>query len=174
MKLMLLGQGKLACQSMVHSKMKKKTEIIYFDPSLNLSERRRFRDGEAWLVNPDHKSSASENFGILKISAVTYQGLFCLGIIEQLQELPNDGFLGDYEEGILFPAALQRAADIFDCAAATIGNEARDVLCLTQVQPRQVEYRMKLLPEEIKEGLKELAAFCRKAVSKGYGVQLWL
>lgn len=150
------------------------TEVIYYDPFIDGTEQSNFRDGEAWLVNPDPASPADENFGILKISASTYEGLFFLGIIEQLQALPHDYLLGAYEEGILYPEALPRAADILERTADSIGNELRDVLCLTQTQPKRVEYRMKIQPGHLREGLRELAMFCRGASLKGYGVQLWL
>lgn len=36
---------------------------IYYDPLLNDKEQDDFRNGEAWMVNPDPNSLAGENFG---------------------------------------------------------------------------------------------------------------
>lgn len=147
---------------------------VYYDPELDDEVQDDFEVGEAVMVNPDPPSLVDENFGTLRISPYTYQGLFEFSIIYMLAKLPNDGWLGQSECGILYPQGLLQAADILECAAKKIDDHVRDVLCSTQISPKQIQYRMKLQPEEVRKGLGELAAFCRSAAEKGYAVQLCL
>lgn len=147
---------------------------VYYDPSLDDEEQEDFEIGAAQMVSPDPKRPMEENLGTLRISPYTYQGIFEFSVISQLDKLPNDGWLGQGECGTLYPQGLLRAADILERAAEKIDDKVRDVWCSTEISPGHIEYRMKLQPEEVRKGLRELAAFCRSASEKGCGVQLCL
>ncbi len=148
-------------------------QIIYYDPQDTERQHSSYRGGEAWWVTPGEHRPVNENFGKLELSPVVYQALL-QGPLEQFQELPHEGILGDYEEGSLLPDTLADAARILRAAADSLGPEEEDVVCAYQVSPGNIDYRMKLPPEEVRSGFRELAGFMDGAREKGCGVQLCL
>ncbi len=66
------------------------------------------RGVSAWWVRPDPDRPWDEHFAELKISEQLYWALWHLGIVDDFEELPNDGWLDAYEDGILFSSGLGR------------------------------------------------------------------
>ena len=149
-------------------------KIIYYNP-----EGPRFQIGfrgssEAWLVVRDPNRSWDENHGVFPISEHLYWSLFHLGIIEDLQELPNNGWLDSYEEGILFNSSLLPASELLHSYAQTVGSEQYNWQCAKQSSPDEIEYRIIVDGKRLQQELIGLADFLREGATRGLDAQLWL
>jgi hypothetical protein len=149
-------------------------KIIYYNsdgPRL----QRGFRGcSEAWLVAHVPNRAWDENHGVFPISEHLYWGLSHLGIIEDLQDLPNEGLLGEHEEGILLASGLIQASELLHGYAQTVGNEQYDWRCTQEFGPDKIDYRIIVDGERLREELIGLAAFLREGATRGLDVQLWL
>jgi len=148
-------------------------QIIYYDPQDTGRHHSSFRGGTACWVLVGEDRPVGENFGELPLSPAVYQALL-RGPLEEFYDLPHDGMLGDYEEGTLLPDALTDAARVLRTAADSIGPNEEEVICAYNAHPGNIDYRMKLPPEEVRSGFRELAGFMEGAREKGYGVELCL
>ncbi len=96
--------------------------IVYFDP---IGPRRQagFRGPtEVSWVAKDPYGVWNRNVAALELSEQLYQALFCLNIVRQLEELPHEHMLTDYEEGILLNAGLLAAAQLLRDVAGQLAE----------------------------------------------------
>jgi hypothetical protein len=130
--------------------------------------------GRAWLVRPEPNRPWDEHFGEFEITEQLYWSLFNLSIIDALEQLPHDGLMGAYEEGVLLASSLNRASEILRERATNLGATDYEWDCGTQIKPVKVQYKIIVEPARLKEELLSLADFVDTAASQGYNVQLWL
>jgi hypothetical protein len=149
-------------------------KTVYYDN--NGPERQQgFRGGgAAWWVRSDPDRVWDEHAAEFSISEPLYWGLFHLGLIDDFGELPHEGLLDAYEEGILRSTALVNAADLLHQRAQDLSPGTYEWRCSTQVSPDKIEYKILVDASALNQDLVALAAFFTEAVSQGFDVQLWL
>lgn len=80
-------------------------KTVYYDSNGPTNQQGFRGGGSAWWVSSEPDRPWDENFAEFALSEHLYSALFHLGVIEGLCELPHDGLLGAYEEGILWTNA---------------------------------------------------------------------
>jgi hypothetical protein len=147
---------------------------IYYD-SNGPSNQPGFRGGgSAWWVRSDPDRPWDENFGEFNISEQLYWAIFHLGIIDDFYDLPHDGLLGAYEEGIVRSSGLGKAAELLRRKAANLIERTYEWDCTEQFSPARIEYKIQVEAATLRQELFNLAEFLTKAESEGFDVQLWL
>lgn len=130
--------------------------------------------GSAWWVSSDPDRPWDEHFAEFSISEGLYWAMFHLGIIDDFGELPYDGLLGAYEEGILRSSGLGNASELLHERAANLMDGTYEWTCSKQFSPDKIEYKIRIDAATLKQELLALTDFLSKAASHGYDVQLWL
>jgi hypothetical protein len=149
-------------------------KTIYYD-SNGPGNQPGFRGGgTAWWVSSDPDRPWDQHFAEFDISEQLYWAIFHLGIIDDFGELPYDGLLGAYEEGILRSAGLENAVELLHHKAEGLTESAYEWDCAKQFSPDKIVYKILVDSATLKQQLLALAHFMSKAASYGYGVQLWL
>ncbi len=149
-------------------------KTVYYD-NHGAGNQQGFRGGgAAWWIRPQPDRAWDEHLAEFSISEQLYWGIFHLGVIDDLYELPYDGLLGAYEEGILKSSGLGNAAELLRRRAENLSAGTYEWVCAKQLSPDQVEYRILVDAEALQEELLALANFLSEAASHGFDVQLWL
>jgi hypothetical protein len=149
-------------------------KTIYYDNN-GPGNQPGFRGGgTAWWVSSDPDRPWDEHFAEFDISEQLYWAIFHLGIIDDFGELPYDGLLGSYEEGILKSSGLGNASDLLRQKAENLVDGTYDWGCAKQFSPDKIEYKIRVDAATLKQELLALADFLSKAASHDYDVQLWL
>jgi|GEM_PF-6613366 len=95
-------------------------KTIYYDNDGPENQAGFRGGGSAWWVRSDPERPWDEHFAVFSISEQLYWAIFHLGIIDAFYELPYDGLLGAYEEGILRSSGLGKAGELVRQKAATL------------------------------------------------------
>ncbi len=149
-------------------------KTIYHDNN-GPSNQPGFRGGgTGWWVSSDPDRPWDEHFAEFSISEQLYWAIFHLGIIDDFGELPYDGLLGSYEEGILRSAGLGNAVELLRHKAEGLTESAYEWGCAKQFSPDKIEYKIRVDAATLKKELLALADFLSNAASQGFDVQLWL
>ncbi len=130
--------------------------------------------GSAWWVSSDPNRPWDEHFAEFDISERLYWAIFHLGVIDDFAELPYDGLLGSYEEGILKSSGLENARELLRQKADALTDGTYEWDCAKQFSPDMVEFKIRVDAATLKQELLALAAFLNEAASRGFDVQLWL
>lgn len=149
-------------------------KTVYYDNHGPRNQQGFRGEGSAWWVRAESDGPWDERFAELDISEELYWALFHLGIIDKFCELPHDGLLGAYEEGVLRAEGLGKAAEVLLHKARNLSSGAHDWSCSELVGPDRIEYRIRVEATSLRRYLIALADFFNEASSKGFDVQLWL
>jgi hypothetical protein len=149
-------------------------KTIYYDNN-GPGNQPGFRGGgSAWWVSSDPDRPWDEHFAEFVISEPLYWAIFHLGIIDDFAELPHDGLLGSYEEGILKSSGLENAVELLRQKAEGLTESTYEWGCAKQFIPDKIEYKIRVDSAKLKQELLDLADFLSTAASQGFDVQLWL
>jgi hypothetical protein len=149
-------------------------KTIYYD-SNGPGNQPGFRGGgTGWWVSSDRNRPWDEHFGEFDISEPLYWAIFHLGLIDDFAELPYDGLLGSYEEGILKSSGLGNAVELLRQKAESLTESTYEWTCSKQFSPNKIEYKIRVDAATLKQELLALADFLSRAASHDYDVQLWL
>ncbi len=149
-------------------------KTVYYDKNGPENQRGFRGGGSAWWVRSEPDRPWDEHFAEFSISEHLYWALFHLGIIDDFYELPYEGLLGAYEEGILASSGLSNASELLRQKAQGIPAGTYEWLCSEQVSPDKIEYKILVDASVLTQDLLALADFVREAASHGFDVQLWL
>jgi hypothetical protein len=149
-------------------------KIVYYDNN-GPKNQQGFRGGaSAWWVRPEPDRPWDEHFAEFNISEQLYWTIFHLGIVDDFYELPYDGLLGAYEEGILKSSGLADASELLQHRAENLIDGTYEWGCAEQISPDEVEYKIRVDAAALKQEILALAYFLSEAASHGFDVQLWL
>ena len=126
------------------------------------------------LRSGTEQPSGEDRSGEFAISEGLYWGLFHLGVVDYFGQLPNDGFIGAYEEGVLFSAGLKEAAAFVRACVQQLTDEQLEWSCGQQVSPAKVDYRIVVHSLTLKTELNAFADFLSSADEYKADVQFWL
>jgi hypothetical protein len=149
-------------------------KTIYYDNNGPRSQPAFRGGGSAWWVSSDPDRPWDDNFAEFDISEQLYWAIFHLGIIDDLAELPYDGLLGSYEEGILKSSGLEDAGELLRRRAESLTESIYEWDCAKQLGPDRIDYKVRVDAAALKQELFALADFLSQAASRGLDVQLWL
>jgi hypothetical protein len=155
-----------------HRELRVKT--VYYD-NHGPENQPGFRNGgTAWWVRSEPDRLWDEHFAEFPISEPLYWALFHLGIIDDFYQLPYEGLLGAYEEGILRSSGLSSAYELLRQRAQHLSPGTYEWLCSTQMSADKIQYKIRVTASALKGDLLALADFFKGAAGRGFDVQLWL
>jgi len=134
-------------------------KTIYYDNDGPENQAGFRGGGSAWWVRSDPERSWDEHFAVFSISEQLYWAIFHLGIIDAFYELPYDGLLGAYEEGILRSSGLGKAGELVRQKAATLIEGTYEWDCAKQFSPDRIDYKVRVDAATLKQELLALADF---------------
>ena len=132
-----------------------------------------FRTGSAGLIRLD----AEGEFELeerMRISANSLHALVGHGVVDQLNELPLEGTLGEGAPSLIRPALVEAARRVFYDADATSYGGAWEFLVHHDTGPPATEYRVAVVNREYQLTLVRLIDILYGAGRRGEGVWLAL
>jgi hypothetical protein len=149
-------------------------KTVYYDSNGPTNQQGFRGGGSAWWVSSEPDRPWDENFAEFALSEHLYSALFHLGVMEDLCELPHDGLLGAYEEGILRSSGLRKATELLNQRAQDLSPGPYEWDCSKQFSPEKIEYKIIVDSASLKRELIALADFLETTADRGFDVQLWL